>query len=394
MKLLQIAAVLFTLLLSLTIVMWLASSAPSSVREGSGVPSDPKAPVDTKTEDGVHNENPFDLTTEGPQPKVAIEKLVHDFGDMALGQTGSFDFVIRNEGEAPLKLAKGQVQCKCTVSGLQDEEVPAGGEAKIHLEWTPKSMGTFGQGAVIWTNDPENEMFELRVEGRMVSEILIKPENGWILGSVPSGRPTKVEGSIATGLFDSFDISSIETSSDRLTVTAEPIEPDELEGLGMKSGYKLFGEYNPSEEAGKFRETVTVKTTLDDYAKIVLNLTGSRTGPVVIVAPGWSSGKQLLNLGRVSEKEGKKHRLTVMVEPFDGELEILETQVQPEFMKVDFQPAQSSPKATRLRYTLNVEVPPNSPPGVWRKDSLGKIVLKTNHPKLKELLLNIEMVIQ
>ncbi|QDT34710.1 DUF1573 domain-containing protein [Thalassoglobus polymorphus] len=394
MKIAQIAAVMFTLLLSLGIVLWLADSAPTTVHEKETEALPPDAPVDTPTEDGVHNINPFTPTTEGPQPKVVIESLVHDFGAMALGQTGTHNFIIRNEGEAPLKLAKGQVQCKCTVSGLQDEEVPVGGEAKIHLEWTPKSMGPFGQGAVIWTNDPANEKLELRVEGEMVSEININPENGWILANVPSGRPTKIGGGISTGLHDSFEITSIETTSDRLTFTSKPMLPEDLAAQNAKSGFELIGEYNPPDEAGKFRETVTVKTSLDKYAKIVLNVTGSRTGPIAIIASGWMAGKRLLNLGRVSEKKGKKHRLTMMVEPFEEELKILDSQIQPNFITVDFEAAENSETATRHRYTLNLEIPPGSPAGVWRKDSQGKIVLTTNHPKLKEIIINLEMVIQ
>jgi hypothetical protein len=70
--------------------------------------------------------------------------------------------VIRNVGQGPLKLAKGPTNCKCTVAGLKDQEIPPGGQASIRLEFTPNDLGPFRQGATIWTNDPEAIPAEIR----------------------------------------------------------------------------------------------------------------------------------------------------------------------------------------------------------------------------------------
>lgn len=397
MKTSQIAAILVTLLISLGIVAWLASTAPSFALEGTNSTTkngDSKSVVDTASEEGVHKTNPFTISEEGPHPKAVIEKMVHNFGTMAMGQSGSYDFVIKNEGDAPLKLAKGEVQCKCTVSGLKDDEIPPGGEASIHLEWTPQSVGEFGQGAIIWTNDPGNVILEIRVEGNMVAAFHVNPENGWVLGTIPSGKPTTFHGELATSLHESFEITSVETSTDNLTLKIEPMAAFELDQRDFKAGYHLIGEYNPTKETGAIRESVTVNTSLENHAKFVFNVTGNRTGPLKIIGQGWTAGRQRLDLGRIESAKGKIHRITFMIEPSEKPLEVTDIQVQPEFLNVKLQAEKNPENAKRHRHTLIVEVPPDSPKGRWSSEKPGKIVITTNHPQAKEIPLNLIMTIQ
>lgn len=397
MKISQISAIVVSLLISLGIVTWLVNSVPATVFEDSQAdiaPVDEDAPPPEPPEEGVQRTNPFDLTTAGPHPKAVLAKKLHDFGTMALGQTGHYDFVIQNTGEAPLKLAKGAVQCKCTVSGLKEDEILPGEEAKVHLEWTPKSLGEFGQGAIIWTNDPENSELEIRVEGKMVPEMVIEPANGWILGTVPSGKAVPLTGQISTALYESFDIVSVETSSDHLVLEVVPFTAAELEENGVKVGYHLTGEYNSPDDSGAVREQVVIKTTLKEKPEITLNVSGSRTGPVAIIGPGWTAGRSRLDLSRIEAAQGKSHKLTFMVEPFEEEFEVLEIQTKPEFVKARLEAESNSATAKRQRFTFYIDVPADSPKGVWPANDPGEIVLKTNHPKLSEIRMQLEMMIQ
>ncbi len=397
MKTSQITAILLTLLISLVVVLYLASTAPPTVLEtanSAGENVNSEKPVDTETEDGIHKTNPFTILEEGPHPKAVLEKTVHDFGTMAMGLTGSYDFVVKNDGEAPLKLAKGQVQCKCTVSGLEDDEVPPGGEAAIHLEWTPKAVGPFGQGAVIWTNAPENAKLVIGVEGNMVAEIDVSPANGWLLGTVPSGKATSFHGKIATALYDSFEITSVETSTDKLKLEVKPMTSGELEQRGLKSGYHLLGQYSPPKESGDFRESVTVYTSLENREKFVFNVTGNRIGPVKIIGQGWVAGRQQFNLGRVLSTKGKTQRLTFMIESAEEPFEASDIQVQPAFLNVKMQADKNSENSKRERHTMILEVPVDSPKGIWTSKNPGKLVITTNHPQVREIKINLILTIQ
>ncbi|MCG8583169.1 MAG: DUF1573 domain-containing protein, partial [Pirellulales bacterium] len=55
---------------------------------------------------------------DGPQPKAVAVEPSFDFGSMMGGDKGRHEFVIRNDGEYPLQLAKGKTSCKCTISDL------------------------------------------------------------------------------------------------------------------------------------------------------------------------------------------------------------------------------------------------------------------------------------
>lgn len=403
MKLSQIMAIVCTLVVSIGVVVWLANSVPEVAFDDSAsatsdqirsllkdTPDENEVGVET----GVHQTNPFEISEQGPHPKAVLEETVFDFGVMAVGESGAHDFVVRNTGEAPLKLAKGVVQCKCTVSGLQNDEIPPGGEASIRLEYTPRQTGIFGQGAAIWTNDPTQPKLEIRVEGMLVPELMIEPANGWVLGTIPKGRVRKLEGFIASGLEESFEITAVETSSDAVSLTYHPVDENELAAREMMSGYELLAEYRAPDEAGPIREQVTLKTTLKAQPEVVFTISGSRSGPVVIVGPGWTAGNQTLNLDRIDFEQGLKRRLTVLIEPFDQELEIQDLEVSPPFLQVNLERADSGESATRLRYILDVEVPPQSPKGQWIGDNLGQIVFRTNHPQLEEVLINVKMMIQ
>lgn len=395
MKFSQICALVATLVVSLAVVMWLASTVPAIVFE-----DDKPATNDTNNdneppaEDSVEQTNPFDLTTEGPHPTAVLEEELFNFGEMALEETGTHAFVIKNEGDVELKLAKGPVQCKCTISGLKQEMIPPGGEASIELEYTPKALGEFGQGAIIWTNDPMNPELRIRVEGKMVSALEISPDTGWNLGTVSDAGPLELLGDISSSIETPFDITSIETSSDAVKIEAVPLTEEDKERLNAKTGYHLIGSYHPSEESGNFLESITIHTTHEKKPIIEFKVKGNRPGPISIIGPGWNAGTRSLNLGRIGVEEAHTQRLVFMVEPTEEEVKFTKTETSPSFIKASVKAEENAPDAARHRFTFIVEIPKGSPKGIWNLKKPGEITLKTNHPKLGVININLQMIIQ
>ncbi len=377
--------------------MWLASTVPTIVFDG-----DKPTPNDTEKNedepppsvDGTEQTNPFDLTIEGPHPIAVLEEEFFNFGEMALEETGTHAFVIKNEGEVELELAKGPVQCKCTISGLKQDTIPPGGEAAIELEYTPKSLGEFAQGAIIWTNDPQNPEIRIRVEGRMVQAIIISPQNAWNLGPIPKGKPVELLGDISSIVETSFDITSIETSSAAVKMEAVALTDADKSRLNAKSGYHLIGSYQPSEEAGEIHETITIHTTLEKKPIIEFQVKGNRSGPISIIGPGWSAGTRSLNLGRIAVENAHSQRLIFMIEPAEEEIKFTEIETSPSFIKASVKAEENAPDAARHRFTFIVEIPKGSPKGIWNSKTPGKITLKTNHPNLSKININLQMTIQ
>lgn len=397
MKFSQIAAIVVTLIISLGVVMWLASTVPATVFEDQRTETkttSTSVEESYPTEDGVHQSNPFEIAEEGAYPKAVLNEELFNFGRMALGQKGTHEFIIKNEGDVPLQLAKGPVQCKCTISGLKQETVPPGEEAVIELEYEPKSLGEFGQGAVIWTNDPELSEIHIRVEGTMVKDVEVVPSNGWTLGAIGSVEPVKLEGGIYSSLDDSFEILSIETSSEAVELNARPMTFEEREEFDALAGYKLTGFYHPPEDAGAVNEFVKVETSLENHPNFHFDVTGNRSGPVAIIGPGWTAGNRTLDLGRFSTEKGKQHRLTFMIEAPEEPYEIGEIKTVPSFVKVSLKAEKNAPDAKRHRHTFLLEVPPGTPKGLWNEANPGQITIQSTHPKLESIDLKLMLTIQ
>src|SRR6476620_4482600 len=71
-------------------------------------------------------------------PRIVVDQAHYDFGSMQRGTSKSHEFVIRNVGNAPLKIRNGGTTCKCTLSKVEDESIPPGGSTMVKLEWTAK----------------------------------------------------------------------------------------------------------------------------------------------------------------------------------------------------------------------------------------------------------------
>ena len=359
---------------------------------------DETEPEEETKEDDYFRENPFEKELasdpEAKRPKAKMPELVHAFGKMSLGSTGHYDFLIQNEGEAPLKIAKGPTQCKCTLTGLKLQEVPPGGEAEVHLEWTPKSYGPFSQGAVIYTNDPDNDKIEFIVQGNMVPEIAISPESGWSLGSLAPNVDIPLSGTIRTEIFDDFEITSMETSSDLLDFQLRKMEERELEAMGASVAYDFQGTLKTTDETRKINEELVFLTNNEKYPRIVLPITGFQGGALLIVGKNWYSRDQLVDLGKVSSGTERELKLTFVVEPRDEPMQLTDVATTPDFLQVRLEPEKVGKDLAKERYSFYITVPKDAQRGLWNKENYGKIVGKTNNPKINSFEMKVLLEIE
>ncbi len=403
MKPLQLIAVLFSLIACLSLVSW-AMTQPFMFGKVVAVPAAPQRADDSTPEseeekpeepaDGSHPTNPFKVVQGAKKPKLEIPELEFNFNRMALGATGEHDFIIKNVGDAPAKIARGPVQCKCTVAGLKNDEIPPGGEVKIHLSWTPKDTGPFSQSATIWSDDPENSEIKLIVSGELFPEVTISPQNGWSLGPISTSEDVPLIGSIESAVFDKFAVTEIVKSSDRVQLEAIPYTKEELEGRELRSGYHLKGHLKGIDTPQPINETITVHTDLKNLPKVEFPVTGTRTGSITIIGPNWYSGRRQLTLGVLSAEKGKESKLTIMIPPADEELKLLNVTSDPAFVSVTLKPEATGKDLPRERYSLFIKIPPGSPKGVWSESKPGKLVLKTNNPVVQDLEIKLEMTLE
>ncbi|SFH86902.1 DUF1573 domain-containing protein [Planctomicrobium piriforme] len=393
-------AVIATLIACLAVFAWGVGQMPDVAKwtaqkpaATGDKPAEPATPVPPEHEHFPTNPFTPDKAATN-QPKVQLPEAQYEFGRMALGKTGEHDFVVKNIGTAPLKLAKGPVQCKCTVSGLKEQEVPPGGEAMIHLAWTPKDIGPFAQVATIWTNDPEQDHFTVGASGTMYPEIQVKPDNGWALGPISNSNDVPLVGSLESPVIEKFSITKIEPSSDRVELEAVPYTAEELKEKDLLSGYHFLGRLKGIQNPSSIQESITVHTDLADHPKYEFPITGSRTGAVTIIGPTWFAGGPLIDLGTVSAEKGKEFKLTLMVNPGEEELKFTDVKINPGFVQMKLKPEQTGKELSRERYSLIITVPPGSPKGNWIASKPGQFLIKTNHAQIPELDIKLHLNVE
>lgn len=337
--------------------------------------------------------NPFLLEeTMTPGAVAKVDNPEFDFDKMALGEKGQHDYIIKNTGTVPLKIAKGRAQCKCTLASLKNAEIPPGGEAAIQLEYEPKSGGPFSQEAIIFTSDPKNPELHLVVKGNMLERIVISPADGWSLGSV-NKEPVDFEGFVYSQIVDDLTFTEIIPSSDLITLEVLPIEKNESPGPESKSAYRLIGRLNPPEGAGPINESIVLKTNQPgDEAEFKLNLTAFRQGPVTIVGSGWFASRSIFSLENISSEKGRTFRYTLLLQEENADIEITEVTSDPEFLEVSLKRDTSSENSSR--FILELRVPPNSPPGIWSGDNMGQLNIKTTHPLLSKMQFQVQLEIR
>jgi uncharacterized protein DUF1573 len=147
------------------------------------------------------------LITRGQHaPRAVTSSTGFSFGDIYRGEIISQIFVVKNDGDAELKLTDFKAGCGCEVTSW-DKSVPPGKEGKATLEvQTASQSGEIAKIATLHTNDPERPMiiFTLTAnvlsgaplrQGRYVGPVFISPETRVALYTSP-GKKASTEISI------------------------------------------------------------------------------------------------------------------------------------------------------------------------------------------------------
>lgn len=361
----------------------------------------PQAAVDSKTgELGEEEEiefEPPEISPTGPYPKAVCDNTDHYFGVLELGEKGSHTFEIRNEGEAPLVIKQGETSCKCTVGNVSEGAVAPGEVATVTLEWEPElESEVFEQQANIWTNDPENRTFELRISGEIHARISVVPEDGLELGLVEHGQFKEGVARIYSDVLDHFELTEIEVLSDAVEVTPELIPKEVLDEHGARFGYLLNIKLSSDIPIGRYVGTIRIKTDQSDSKVHYIEVIARRNGPYTIVTrPGatWYETDQIMSLGRFNAADGvNRSALMFIVEAGDEPIVFEDLDVQPDYLQVKFEDVAQKTNDGRQRFDLTISVPPGMPTTVLDRANPGIIRAKTNHPKMKDFKIMVHFV--
>ena len=337
---------------------------------------------------------------EGKAPRVQVDEPSFDFGQMELGREKSHEFVIRNVGDAPLKLTVGPTSCKCTLSEVQAGAIAPGESTTVKLEWSAKSdRGPFRQTATIHTNDPRRPDIELEIDGEIVDASGLQPTD-FNFDKLAVDESKSAEVYVMAMLQDDLTVNSAELTSedtrDKFDVKIEPVERDKLPVNTARAGVRITLTAKQGLPIGRFNQYLTLNTNLKEGEKLHVPVFGRVVGDISVHGNNWREEEGVLLLGSVDSGKGRKERVNVVVRGEDAaDVKFEVGSVDPPELKVTIGEPKRL-KATLLHVPVDIEIPPGTRPMVRLATAQGeeaKIVLKTTHPKMKELAIGVRFAV-
>ena len=210
--------------------------------------------------------------------KIFFPETTHDFGTVAQHASLSHTFVVKNTGEAPLKLIRAKASCGCTAAVLTKADVPPGGEGEIKVtSKTGKKRGQYKQTITVTSNDPDNSTTKLYVTANI--KVLFGFEASIIdFGKVQKDEKIKKSVNFVTQGLRGIEVTELKSSSE--FITAKVITSEST----AKSEEKIAIEICllPGFPKGRFGAQITAKLRNDSLPGATLSITGVIIGDVEV----------------------------------------------------------------------------------------------------------------
>jgi hypothetical protein len=117
------------------------------------------------------------LSVAAAAPRLEISQPIHDLGEIFEDQSLESVFLMKNTGDAPLRINDIKLDCACSAVDY-DRMVPPGGSSKIVFRIKPYSaLHKFCKKGIIFSNDPHNPEMLIQLCGDAKPFVEIKPSH-------------------------------------------------------------------------------------------------------------------------------------------------------------------------------------------------------------------------
>jgi hypothetical protein len=189
-------------------------------------------------------------------PVLYIEKDVYNFGSILEGTIITHDFVVENKGDEPLLIPRVRSNCACAVADYTEKILP-GEKGTVTIEFDSKgSSGTVNYKVRGDSDDPNNEHFDLTMEGHVDPILIIEPKRVTLSGN--AGETLETEITISHDKRHPLKVLSAESKKGNISVKLEDVEGSNPEKYKVKIT-------SLKKEKGKFSDYVSLKTDSDIY---------------------------------------------------------------------------------------------------------------------------------
>ena len=305
-------------------------------------------------------------------PKAVVPETDYRFPESLAGEVIEPDYVLRNEGAAPLRLQKADM-----TPPLRSTKLPAvverGGEAVLRFRLDTSqvnfSSGPYEGQVVLYTNDPTQPEILLTFQGKVVPPIEFDPFPAFFVSTV-RGQPKAASIQILNRQPEPLDILRIDSPSKRFAVNLQTLEP----GRRYRLELTLPGEG----AAGKKIDTITLFTSSErrPVLKIPAN---TRITERVYTAP------EQLDFGLISEAKLQSNpklleqlAQTLMVYQVGGKDFQVSVQTDVPFLRLS---PERSPFQDRYQVAVSV-----NPENLTFGPVNGSVTISTNDPEFPQVV--------
>lgn len=210
--------------------------------------------------------------SSAPAPHLVVLEPEFDFGTLVTGDVVNHDFVLRNEGNAPLEIEKVQPSCGCTLVDF-DHTIPAGGTGKIAVKVDSLRLnGKGGSQLLVTSNDPVNPATEVKLQYEVKPSIAADP--GYARWIYVQGEP---QGTISETFWAldnaDFKILSLDVPSE-LKATFREAKPEERKADFKGSQWKVDVVLPPDSPVGAITGVIVLHTDHPKQKRVALPVSG------------------------------------------------------------------------------------------------------------------------
>jgi hypothetical protein len=185
-------------------------------------------------------------------PKAVFTETRFHFENAISGSVVEHDFVLQNQGSAPLRIEKVSMTSPLLVTGMPHEIAP-GAQGTIHFKLDTASLAGRFQGAIlVFLNDAALPEASLSFEGQVMPTIELSPMPAFFI-SAQRGQANQSSIEIINHAPEPLRIEKVEHPTDRFTTALETLDPGQR--------YRLTLVLKPDGPSGRSTETILLTSS-------------------------------------------------------------------------------------------------------------------------------------
>jgi len=98
---------------------------------------------------------------------ITFIETTHDYGTIAQGSDGNYEFTFTNSGKTPLILSNVRSSCGCTIPVWTKDPIQPKGKGSIKVQYNTANVGTFQKSITVISN-AKNSPVILTIKGNVI----------------------------------------------------------------------------------------------------------------------------------------------------------------------------------------------------------------------------------